>query len=349
MEDARNNGNFKCRKEKDGVQQQERETVSDKVAKQIIERCVGKLNENMGDVLRVLMQAPKKKGKWIVGKMAMMVKDKKRFKARVKHWLCDTGCGHDLIGFKAVSAMYDHSYDAGGVEIVTAAGEAPAHRKIPLDLEYIGEKVTPCVLEETPAVLTIGRRAREAGYSSIWLSGKWPCWIIPSQDGRAEIITFEVEDDCPMCNDDPNKYKMSREQIIRHYGVIIEDGKCFLQHDFFTGSQQTQALREDIIMNDDDMEIEYEEDVRMRPYMARSPTKVSNIQGDTTVTNDDNEAIDRKVAQDDNQEQHEDTGQSDNSEPTTSQTEVEEAISNTHCDNNEENNEVGGQQDNQHT
>ena len=63
MEDARNNGNFKCRKEKDGVQQQERETVSDKVAKQVIEKCVGKLNENMGDVLRVLIQAPKKKGK----------------------------------------------------------------------------------------------------------------------------------------------------------------------------------------------------------------------------------------------------------------------------------------------
>ena len=112
-----------------------------------------------------------------------------------------------------------------------------------MDLGYIAEKITPWVLASTLAVLSIGKRTRIAGYSFIWLSGKWPCWIVPKQEGGMEIVLMEVEDDCPLYNDTPDKMRMSNEEVKKHYGVSIRNGKCVISHESFMEVEKKQRTR----------------------------------------------------------------------------------------------------------
>ena len=181
---------------------------------------------------------PREEGAWMISNMAMYAKTKTR-KALTKLWLCDTGCGHDLVGLKDAAGQCKYFYKAGKINFETAAGFTPSETKVPLDLEYIAEKITPWVLVSTPAVLSIGRRARTAGYSFICLSGKWPCWIVPKQGGGMEIVPMEVEDDCPLYNDTPDKLRMSNEEVKKHYGVTVRNGRCIISHDDFM-EEQTQ-------------------------------------------------------------------------------------------------------------
>ena len=81
-------------------------------------------------------------------------------------WLMDTGCGHDLTGQdKARSIGATIVQDDDMVEFQTANGFTTTSSKAKIDVPEIAETVEPFVLNNTPTVLSIGRRCMRDGYS----------------------------------------------------------------------------------------------------------------------------------------------------------------------------------------
>ena len=57
----------------------------------------------------------------------------------------------------------------------------------------MGEKIEPYVLRSTPAVMSVGARCMECGYTFLWPAGQPPYFILP--DGR--LVICEVRGNIP--------------------------------------------------------------------------------------------------------------------------------------------------------
>ena len=88
-------------------------------------------------------------------------------------WLTDTGCGHDLIGrAKAKSLGVDVVQGDDEIVFQTANGSASTSDVAEIVVGELNETVKPHVLDETPTVLSIGRRCMKMGYTFHWMPGK---------------------------------------------------------------------------------------------------------------------------------------------------------------------------------
>ena len=109
-------------------------------------------------------------------------------------WLMDTGCGHDLIGkSKAASLGVDIVQDKDEIVFQTANGTTSTSDSTKYYVNELKEAVQPFVLDETPTVLSIGRRSMKMGYSFHWICGKLPVMITPEK----EIVHLHVKNDIP--------------------------------------------------------------------------------------------------------------------------------------------------------
>jgi hypothetical protein len=99
-------------------------------------------------------------------------------------WLMDTGSAFDLIGEKEVPPeLLKFAEPARNrVELCTANGRTTVDREVELQCGPLHEHVSPLLLKSTPAVLSIGRRCVNDGYSFHWVSGESPYMVLP--DGR---------------------------------------------------------------------------------------------------------------------------------------------------------------------
>ena len=79
------------------------------------------------------------------------------------------------------------------VQLNTANGETIADQCLPMQVAPLGETVKPLVLENTPAVLSIGRRCMIDGYSFHWPKFKKPHLISPN----GYKIVLEIENFVP--------------------------------------------------------------------------------------------------------------------------------------------------------
>ena len=87
----------------------------------------------------------------------------------------DTGCGHDLIGkSKAASLGVDIVQDKDEIVFQTANSTTSTSDSIKYYVNELKETVQPFVLDETPTVLSIGRRCMKMGSSFHWICGKLP-------------------------------------------------------------------------------------------------------------------------------------------------------------------------------
>ena len=109
-------------------------------------------------------------------------------------WLIDTGCGHDLVSRKEIAAVKDMVRKAQHTIILhTANGKVVARDAIDMFVKELGQNVEPYVLDTTPAVLSVGLRCMEMGFTFIWPPGKNPYFVTPSK----QIIQLEVKNNVP--------------------------------------------------------------------------------------------------------------------------------------------------------
>ena len=112
----------------------------------------------------------------------------------VQMWLIDTGCGHDLVARKELKALKRLIRQANiPLNFSTANGEVPANECADLFVKELNEAIEPYVLEDTPAVLSVGMRCMKLGYTFIWPKYENPYFITPS----GMIVQLEVKDDIP--------------------------------------------------------------------------------------------------------------------------------------------------------
>jgi len=95
--------------------------------------------------------------------------------------LADTGCPADLIGLNDMTAGDIERIETAAEPICfsTANGPVWASSTLPLQGMALMEEINPYVMEQTPAVLSIGRRCMLHGYSFHWPSAKSPYFIKP--------------------------------------------------------------------------------------------------------------------------------------------------------------------------
>ena len=85
-------------------------------------------------------------------------------------WIMDTGCGFDLIAKKGLStfAMKKFRKAASSIPLQAAGGSVNAKMILPLHSSALNRDVEPLVLDQTPSVLSVGRRCMEEGFSFWW-------------------------------------------------------------------------------------------------------------------------------------------------------------------------------------
>ena len=91
--------------------------------------------------------------------------------------LCDTGCGSDLIS-RAGAKGYPKK-TVSPITFQTAGGKTTARESVAFYCPELRSAVEPLVLDNTPWVLSIGRRCIEEGYSFVWINKSPPIFVAP--------------------------------------------------------------------------------------------------------------------------------------------------------------------------
>ena len=79
----------------------------------------------------------------------------------------------------------------------TANGNTDATEDILLRVDELDEDIEPYVLASTPAVLSIGRRCTDHGYSFTWPSGSDPPYFVSPQGKKVELVVVDDVPDLP--------------------------------------------------------------------------------------------------------------------------------------------------------
>ena len=129
VENARRNGYFPDKETRDGNGDMAHTPIGQKIAKRIVEEMMADTDKITREMFRTIIQMPTDEGAWMVNNIAMIAKISTR-KALTNLWLCDTGCGHDLVGLKSVQRQIASFYKAGKIKFETAAGITQSETKV---------------------------------------------------------------------------------------------------------------------------------------------------------------------------------------------------------------------------
>ena len=112
-------------------------------------------------------------------------------------WLVDTGSEQDLIseGMLKTAKATNRRVSNTPISLATANGSTRADEVADVKVDALHQPFSPYILEETPAVLSVGVRCMEQGYSFVWPADGRPYFIRPDMgvielnvDGRVPVI-----------------------------------------------------------------------------------------------------------------------------------------------------------------
>ena len=138
---------------------------------------------------------------------------------RDKRFIMDSGSGHDLISAKKIDRMDLPTYDDMVVNFHTANGVTSSTKRSDIKFEAFDEPAQAHILEDTPSVMSMGKRCIDLGYSFIWPSGKTPYMI----DSNGDIIEMTVRDYIPYINIDQKKKKGTPSKISKILNIIGDE------------------------------------------------------------------------------------------------------------------------------
>ena len=138
---------------------------------------------------------------------------------RDKRFIMDSGSGHDLISAKKIDRMDLPTYDDMVVNFHTANGVTSSTKRSDIKFEAFDEPAQVHILEDTPPVMSMGKRCIDLGYSFIWPSGKTPYMI----DSNGDIIEMTVRDYIPYINIDQKKKKGTPSKISKILNIIGDE------------------------------------------------------------------------------------------------------------------------------
>ena len=136
---------------------------------------------------------------------------------RYRWWLSDTGCGRDLAGRKTMSREMAATEWRAEEPIVfeTPNGDVAADKMVCAQIKVLGENVEAYLLDDSPDVLSIGRRCQEYGYGFHWnpFSGK-PFFASPNGD-KIECYTLDY---VPYI---PDRWNAENAPVLKYSGQAV--------------------------------------------------------------------------------------------------------------------------------
>ena len=129
---------------------------------------------------------------------------------RPRKWLADTGSASDLVSAHEVDKRSTKRVCANEIiTLYTANGPIEVDRVATTKIGSLG-KAEALILDETPAVFSVGKRVMHEGFSFIWRAGKRPYMTGPNNTK----IELEVEGDIPYLIDNSFQISCVAEEIV---------------------------------------------------------------------------------------------------------------------------------------
>ena len=138
---------------------------------------------------------------------------------RDKRFILDSGSGHDLISSTRISRMDLPTYDDKVVNFHTANGVTCLTKRSSIKFEAFNEPAEAHILEDTPSVLSMGKRCVDLGYSFVWPTGRTPFMLDPN----GNIIEMTVKDYIPYVSVDQEKRKL-KSSCVEKIMAVLDDG-----------------------------------------------------------------------------------------------------------------------------
>ena len=144
--------------------------------------------------------------------------------AKDRRFILDSGSGHDLISARKAERMNLKQRTCDPIMFHTANGSTATQTEAEIDLGTFDMTSHAYVLDDTPSVMSLGKRCMEEGYSFVWPSGKMPFMI--TKDG--ERIDLTIHDNIPYV--DLGTYECTPHEC--HHASKINDILIRAQDDF---------------------------------------------------------------------------------------------------------------------
>ena len=113
--------------------------------------------------------------------------------AKDRRFILDSGSGHDLISARKAERMNLKKRTCDPIMFHTANGSTATQTEAEIDLGTFDMTSQAYVLDDTPSVMSLGKRCMEEGYSFVWPSGKMPFMITKN----GERIDLTIHDNIP--------------------------------------------------------------------------------------------------------------------------------------------------------
>ena len=113
--------------------------------------------------------------------------------AKDRRFILDSGSGHDLISARKAERMNLKKRVCDPIMFHTANGSTATQTEAEIDLGTFDEISQAYVLDDTPSVMSLGKRCMEEGYSFVRPSGKMPFMITKN----GERIDLTIHDNIP--------------------------------------------------------------------------------------------------------------------------------------------------------
>ena len=113
--------------------------------------------------------------------------------AKDRRFILDSGSGHDLISARKAERMNLKKRTCDPIMFHTANGSTATQTEAEIDLGAFDMTSQAYVLDDTPSVMSLGKRCMEEGYSFVWPSGKMPFMITKN----GERIDLTIHDNIP--------------------------------------------------------------------------------------------------------------------------------------------------------
>ncbi len=87
-------------------------------------------------------------------------------------FIMDTGCGYDLISQRKAQELGLNTFQGNDrMVFMTASGITETREVAKCTVDSFNEEAKPFVLEQTPAVFSVGMRCMKLGYTFVWPQG----------------------------------------------------------------------------------------------------------------------------------------------------------------------------------
>jgi hypothetical protein len=163
---------------------------------------------------------------------------------RDRRFIVDSGNGHDLISVEKVERMDLNPYESNKISVHTANGVTSTRWMVDLDFDTFNEPAEAHVLEDTPSVLSLGKRYMEQGYSFALPSGRDPYMINPT----GEKVKMEVRDLIPyvyLCDEEyrPTTGKEAK-MVAKILGLMKDNVNRTIYIDGLSGGEVSESCDE---------------------------------------------------------------------------------------------------------